>query len=136
MTKSDLKAPEPKRVKEWKLPSGVLSAALSKDGDKVLCGCLDGVYLVDMETSEISKLYAHDSYVSSVEWLSDRTLVSAGYDGRIIWFDMEEAQEIRSEKAHQFWSWDLAISSDRSILASVTGQYLAGGYRYEPAAES
>lgn len=136
MTKSDLKAPEPKRVKEWKLPSGVLSAALSEDGEKILCGCLDGVYLVDMETSEISKLYAHDSYVSSVEWLSDRTLVSAGYDGRIIWFDMQEAQEIRSEKAHQFWSWDLAISNDRSILASVTGQYLAGGYRYEPAAES
>ena len=36
-------------------------------------------------------------------------------------------------KAHDFWSWQLALSPDGSRVASVTGQYLAGGWKYEPA---
>ena len=128
--------PNLKRVRELKLPSGVLSAALAEDGKRIAAACLDGVYLTDLDSGDSEKLYSHDSYVSSVEWISDQSIVSAGYDGRITWFDISLSQEVRRAKAHQFWSWDLALSSDRSRLATVTGQYLAGGYRYEPAAET
>src|SRR5207253_1727774 len=38
--------------------------------------------------------------------------------------------------AHGFWSWKMAVSSDEALIASVTGQYRAGGYKYEPAPES
>lgn len=132
----DRSKPQPKLVKELKIPSGVLSAAISSDQKRIVSATMNGVYLTEVETGESVKIYAHDSYVSSIEWMSEDVVISAGYDGKIIWFDVADEREIRSQKAHQFWSWDLAISSDRSRIATVTGQYLAGGYRYEPAAES
>lgn len=131
----ETKKPEPSRVSEFKLPTGVLSSAISEDEKKVACGCFDGVYLLDLGSGESVKLYAHESYVSSVEWISDQIIISAGFDGQLIWYDVTDKREIRKQKAHDFWSWDLAISSDRKRIASVTGQYLAGGYRYEPAGE-
>ena len=42
---------------------------------------------------------------------------------------------LRKVQAHKFWSWQMAVSPDEALVASVTGQYLAGGYKYEPAAE-
>ena len=136
MTPIRSEQPNLKRVRELKLPSGVLSAALADDQKRIAVACLDGVYLTDLDSGDSKKLYSHASYVSSVEWLSDNLIISSGYDGQMIWFDVSLSQEVRREKAHQFWSWDLALSSDRSKIATVTGQYLAGGYRYEPAAET
>jgi WD40 repeat protein len=39
-------------------------------------------------------------------------------------------------QAHQFWNWQLALSPDGRHLATVTGQYLPGGWKYEPAQET
>lgn len=125
----------PTRIQDLKVPSGVLSAAISPDQKRVACGCMNGVYLSDLTSGESVKVYAHDSFVSSVEWVNEKLILSAGYDGQLIWFDVQSENEIRREKAHQFWSWDLAVSSNQTRLATVTGQYLAGGYRYEPEAE-
>jgi WD domain, G-beta repeat len=41
----------------------------------------------------------------------------------------------RRVQAHQFWSWQLALSPDGARVATVTGQYLPGGWKYEPAGE-
>jgi WD40 repeat protein len=38
--------------------------------------------------------------------------------------------------AHQFWSWQSALSPDGKLLASSTGQYLAGSIKYDPAPET
>lgn len=125
-----------KELHQHKLPMGILSAALLPDGQRMVAACMDGVYLASLDRSlEPQQLYAHDSYVSSVVWLNDDVIVSAGYDGVACWFDLEAMQEIRRVKLHEFWSWDMALSPDRRLLASVTGQYLAGGYQYEPAPE-
>src|SRR6266700_5880780 len=43
---------------------------------------------------------------------------------------------IRKVNAHNFWSWQSAISAAGNLFASVTGQYLAGGPKYEPAPET
>ena len=53
----------------------------------------------------------------------------------MIWHDIVERRPIRVVQAHAFWSWDLALSADGRLLASTTGRYEAGGYKYEPAAE-
>lgn len=120
-----------------KLPMGVLSAALLPDGLGLVTGGMDGVYLTSIEKApKSSRLYAHESYVSSVEVIDEKLIVSAGYDGSVRWFDLESHSEVRRKQVHQFWSWDMAVSSDRKLIASVTGQYLAGGYKYEPKAES
>lgn len=123
-------------IHKHKLPMGILSAALLPDGQRMVAACMDGVYLTTLDRSvEPERLYGHASYASSVAWLQDETIVSAGYDGMACWYDIANRQEIRQIKLHDFWSWDMALSSDRRMLASVTGQYLAGGYKYEPQPE-
>lgn len=125
-----------KRTKDIKVPSGVLSAAISPSGAHIAAACMNGVYLVDVKSGDHERLYEHRSYVSSVVWMSDDQLVTAGYDGRLVWFDLDSKSVSRDQQLHDFWSWDIALSPDRTCLASVTGQYLAGGYKYEPAPET
>jgi WD40 repeat protein len=118
-----------------KLPMGILGGSLSPNGEQIVAACMDGVYTTLLEKRQPQRLYAHDSYVSSARWLQDDVVLSAGYDGVLKWFDLRTGETLRSEKLHDFWSWDLDVSADEQQIASVTGQYLAGGYKYEPQPE-
>lgn len=124
------------RKTDFKLPTGVLDAALAAEGTTLVAGCMDGVYRADLQRQSFDLLDVHSSYVSSVQWLNDGTVISAGYDGNLHWIDVDSAARQRLVDVHNFWSWDMAVSPDRRLVVSVTGQYLAGGYRYEPAAET
>jgi WD40 repeat protein len=99
---------------------------------------MDGViYQVNVSTGEAEVLTRHESFASGV-WLvpETSTLISSGYDGMLQWYDLAARKTIRKVNAHSFWSWQSAITSDGKHFASVTGQYLAGGPRYEPAPET
>ncbi len=125
-----------KNVHRHKLPMAVLSAALVGDGQTAYAGTMDGVYRLHVESGEHEKLYEHQSYVSSVALIDEPAmLISAGYDGQLKWYDLREGQVVRHLKAHDFWSWRMAVAPNGRYVASVTGQYLAGGYEYEPAPE-
>ena len=125
----------PNRLTDFKLPTAVLAAAWLGEGE-LLAGCMDGVYLVDLAAASHRKIGSHASYVSSVAALPCHgQYLSAGYDGRLQWYDLASDEPTRSLYLHRFWSWDMAVSPDQSLVASVTGQYLAGGYKYEPAPE-
>jgi WD40 repeat protein len=79
----------------------------------------------------------HTSYASGCVFLPDgETVVSAGYDGCLLWHDIRTKRSWRRLKAHNFWSWQMALSPDGQRIASVTGQYIPGGWKYEPAGES
>ncbi len=123
---------------DHKLPTGALGLALAADGRTAYTACVDGkLYAVDTAAGE-PKVFAdgHASYASGCALLPDgRTVISAGYDGALRWHDTATRQSFRRVAAHQFWSWQLALSPDGKRVASVTGQYLPGGWKYEPAAE-
>jgi WD40 repeat protein len=131
---------EPKlsETKTLSLPSTVLSIAEDTENGTLFCACMDGgIYAVNIASGERTELYRHDSFASGVHWVPERhLLLSSGYDGQIKWFDTVRNAEFRYIKAHDFWSWQSAISSDRKMIASVTGQYRSGGYKYEPAPET
>lgn len=110
----------------------------SAPGGKLFAACFDGgIYSLDLAGDKHRQIAAHDNYASSVNWSAAQgQLVSGGYDGVLKWIDPDaEKAELRSVQAHDFWSWKTAISPDGSKVASSTGQYLCGGYKYEPAAE-
>ncbi|MGK0184945.1 MAG: WD40 repeat protein [Verrucomicrobiales bacterium] len=119
------------------LPSTVLGIAEDASAQRIFCACMDGgVYQVDLASGERSELYRHDNFATGVHWLEDRqVLLSSGYDGQVKWFDLRRKSEIRYVKAHDFWSWQSAVSRDKKMIASVTGRYQCGGHRYEPAPE-
>jgi len=121
---------------DFKLPTAILGAALSADGNSLVAGCMDGVYLIDLQEKKFQRIGNHASYVSSAAFApAHQAIISAGYDGVIQWFDQLTLTLKRSVKVHDFWSWDMAISPDQTMIASVTGQYLAGDYKYHPASE-
>ncbi|HVY69868.1 MAG TPA: hypothetical protein VHH73_08055 [Verrucomicrobiae bacterium] len=124
-------------VKEISLPAAVLALALAPDARTAHAACLDGaIQSVDLEAGKATELSRHESYASGVALLAGgQTLVSAGYDGMLHWHDLTGRKVIRKVKAHDFWSWDMDASSDGSMIASCTGQYQCGGYKYEPAPE-
>ena len=125
-----------KRTTHFRLPTAILGASLSADGQSMVAACMDGVYLADLESKSAERIVQHESYVSSAVFLPDQnTIVSAGYDGTLKWTERSSRQLVRSLDLHRFWSWDMAVSPDGGLIASVTGQYLAGGYRYEPQPE-
>ncbi len=136
------KSAEPKqlkteKVKDISLPSAVLALEMAPDGKTCLAACQDGgVFVVPSDGGEPELLGRHESYASGVVCLPDgRTIISAGYDGWLLWHDLVERKTIRKIKAHDFWSWNMDVSLDGSFVASGTGRYEAGGYRYEPAPE-
>lgn len=137
-----MSTPEPQTpkltlAKDLKLPTAVLALAAQPDGKQLFAACLDGgIYAVPVESAMPQRLGKHESYASGVQYLSRTSqLLSAGYDGTLRWFTPADGKEIRSVKAHEFWSWKMRVSPDERLVGTVTGQYLAGGYKYEPAAE-
>jgi hypothetical protein len=133
---------EPARItlqplKEFKLPTGVLSLDLNSDASTIFAACIDGgIFAVAADSGDREKLGEHDSYASSVARLpGNDVLVTGGYDGTLRWHDAAQKKTLRTVSAHQFWSWQAAASQDGKFIASVTGQYLCGGYKYEPLPE-
>jgi len=128
---------ESKLLQEWKLPSSVLGLAMAPDLQKFYAACMDGgIYEVIAGKGGQHQIGKHSSYASSVHLLPDgERLVSGGYDGTVQWHDIGKRRTMRTIKAHQFWSWQTDLSPDGKLVASVTGQYACGGYKYEPAPE-
>jgi WD40 repeat protein len=119
-----------------KLPTGVLGLAITPDAASAFAACVDGrVYHVELGTGKTATFEGiHHSYASGCALLPDgRTLISAGYDGFLLWHDVATGRCWRRLQAHSFWNWQIALSSDGSLLAAVSGQYLPGGWKYEPA---
>lgn len=125
-----------KEEKQYRLPMTVLGGDVASDGQRFYAACMDGIYELDLKGGSDVKLDQHQSYVSSLFCVGEGLLVSAGYDGAIQWFDRQTRKRVRRVQAHQFWSWQMALSRDKKKVASVTGQYLAGDYEYKPAAET
>jgi WD40 repeat protein len=124
------------KTKEYSLPTAVLDVATEADGDTLYAACMDGVYRLKTGAAEIEKLGEHASYVSGVAVVPSRQeLITAGYDGALQWYRLDTGELIRRVAAHGFWSWQMALSPDERWVASVSGQYLAGGEKYEPAEE-
>ena len=137
MSEEKEKAVKTEKVKEIALPTAVLALDATPDGKTLFAACQDGgIFMTEAEEAKPELLGSHDSYASGVALIGDgKTLISGGYDGVLQWHDLTERKTIRKVKAHDFWSWDVDVSSDGLLVASATGRYEAGGYKYEPAPE-
>ncbi len=120
------------------VPAGVLGATWDNRTSQLYTACMDGQVLsVDLDSKETRSIGNHESYASGIVMgPEEETVISSGYDGLIIWHDIKSRRPIHVVEAHKFWSWRLSISPNGKHLASSTGQYRSGGYKYEPAAET
>lgn len=115
--------PTLKDVKQLSRPDMVFALAHVPGGRRLIFGGSDfGVYDVDFaqEKPEPRKLGAHESYANAVA-IAGRAAVSGGYDGRLIWWDLDSSAGpmIRNVEAHAKWIRDVAASPDGALVASV-----------------
>ena len=124
------------KPRDISLPTGVLGLAAAPDDSRLYAACMDGqIFEVDPASgATVAFSTKHASFASGCVLLRDgKTLISAGYDGCLIWQDVETRSAIRQVKAHDFWSWQIALSPDGGRIATVSGQFLVGSEKYEPA---
>ncbi|HLX62413.1 MAG TPA: hypothetical protein VKX17_14140 [Planctomycetota bacterium] len=126
------------QTKTFKMPTAVLGLDVSADAQQLYASCMDGgVYQVDAKSGDYKLLATHESFASGVSLVpGTSTLISAGYDGMLQWYDLTAGKTLRKVAAHKFWSWQSAVSPDGTMFASVTGQYMAGSIKYDPAPET
>lgn len=99
----------------------LLSIALAADGKRVFAGASDGrVYVGDplAEKPEFAGWEGHESYVTGVA-LAGSWLVSGSYDGKLIWWNSETGEKVRTVDAHQRWIRAVVSTADGSRVASV-----------------
>jgi WD40 repeat protein len=65
----------------------------------------------------------HQSYVTGIA-LAGTQLVSGSYDGKLIWWDTEKREPVRTVAAHDKWIRNVVASPDGKIIASVADDML------------
>ena len=113
-----------KLVKELKRDEIVFALARVPGTRRLIFGGSDfRVHDVDMaaEKPEPHALgdHGHDSYVTSLAVAGSRWAVSGGYDGKLIWWDLEGGERVRAIEAHAKWIRDVAATADGATIASV-----------------
>jgi WD40 repeat protein len=119
-----MKAPKPDSLKLVKnVPLSAITFAVARVPGTARCflGSSDfKVWEGDLsaEKYEPTELYAHGSYVTGLA-LAGKILVSGGYDGKLVWWDTEGRERVRSVDAHAKWVRKVVASPDGKLVASV-----------------
>jgi WD40 repeat protein len=117
-------APIPDKVKVKKdlaRPEIVFALARKPSTGRIFFGGSDfAVRELDFEQAKLEpkELGRHDSYVTSLA-LARASLVSGGYDGKLIWWNIESGSQVRRIDAHGKWIRCVRSSPDGTSLASV-----------------
>jgi WD40 repeat protein len=100
----------------------VLSVARVPKTSRLILGGSDGtIYHLDLADTRrpvARVLGEHKSYITGVA-LAGTTVVSGGYDGRLIWWELTQPGQIRAVAAHQKWIRAVVATDDGRIIASV-----------------
>lgn len=109
-------------AKDYTADRPLMSCLFSHDGQSVFVGCED--YKVwRFQVSDGAKVELDtDAWVRALVLAQGgKTLITGGYDGRLIWWDALAATPVstRTLEAHQGWIRSLAVSPDGNTLASV-----------------
>jgi WD40 repeat protein len=116
--------PNPERLKLVKDIGGfqhVFAMAATADFKTAFIGASDfKVSELDLSAAkpQPKDLYAHESYVTGVALVGD-VLVSGGYDGKLLWWDVAAKKAIRTTNAHSKWIRKVIASPDGKLIASV-----------------
>ncbi len=117
-------AANPEKIKVLKqlARSDIVFALARKPGTgQLFCGGSDfTVYEIDVDQPkpEAKELGRHASYVTGLA-LAGTTLVSGGYDGRLIWWNIESRSKVREVDAHRKWIRAVAAAPNGTVVASV-----------------
>lgn len=111
-----------KVVKQVDRPDILFSIARVPESTQLYVGSSDQrVYSFDAfdEKSKPQAFVGHRSYVSGLVLTHSGQLVSGGYDGRLIWWNRESRDQVRSLAAHQKWIRRVDVTPDGRTVVTV-----------------
>ncbi|PQO35589.1 WD40 repeat domain-containing protein [Blastopirellula marina] len=110
-----------KVIKEISRPDILFSVAVLNETEAFVGSSDSKIYRLNTQDdkAEPLELAGHTSYVTGLELVGDQ-LVSAAYDGKLKWWDLENQVEIRSVDAHAKWIRRMALSHNGAQLATVS----------------
>jgi WD40 repeat protein len=119
--------PALKLVKEWKREEIVFALDRVPGTQRLVFGGSDfRVYELDLAGDKPEpRVLGGQGHASYVTGLAVGTAgaypvaVSGGYDGRLIWWDLERGEPLRTVAAHTKWVRDVAATRDGLTIASV-----------------
>jgi WD40 repeat protein len=112
-----------KRLAEWKSDDILFAVARVPQTGRLFLGCSDfKVYEFDAAAEKPERVpfdgEGHRSYVTGVALAGD-VLVSGGYDGRLVWWDIAEHRQVRAVDAHARWMRRVIATPDAARIVSV-----------------
>lgn len=110
------------QASEFKYAHPLLSCRIDPSGQFVFATAQDNAIVRwHLASGKATVLAGHDSWVRALAFLPNGTLVSGGYDGQLMWWNVaeESPQPHRRVEAHQGWVRSVAVSPDGNLL--VTG---------------
>jgi WD40 repeat protein len=110
-----------RNVREINRPGIHFSVARVPSTSRLLIASSEGkVFEIDASQASPTprEMADHGRYVTCVR-LAGNTVVSGGYDNRLIWWNLENNRSIRTIDAHTRQLRQLAVSADGSKIASV-----------------
>jgi len=118
--------PDPKhlkRVAEWKSDDILFCIARIPETERLLIGSSDfKVYEFDAAAEKPERMLfdgeGHRSFVTGLALVGD-TLVSGGYDGRLVWWNVPERKQVRDVAAHERWIRRVIATPDATRIVSV-----------------
>ena len=112
----------------FKHASPLIACRFDPTGRFVFAGAQDGrVWRWQLEGEAKTELNGHKSWVRSLAFSPEgQTLVTAGYDGTLVWWPAaaEKPEPLRTVAAHQGWIRAVVTSPDGQLLASVGNDLL------------
>jgi WD40 repeat protein len=99
-----------------------LAVALGDRPGRAYFGCSDfKVYEADLAAPKVEfrELHAtHQSYVTGVAFAAG-SVVSGGYDGKLVWWNVADSRVVRTVDAHTRWVRKVIASPDGALVASI-----------------
>jgi WD40 repeat protein len=110
-------------VHEFAQGSPIISCRFDPAGRYVFAGSQDfSVWRWEVATAAKTQLSGVGSWVRGLTFSKDgSTLLTGGYDGRLIWWPVADAEPkpLREVAAHQGWIRAVAVSPDGALVATV-----------------
>src|SRR5262245_53322815 len=108
-------------ARDLKHNSPIISCRFERGNTFVFFGAEDSrVWRWQWQSEQKTELAGHDSWCRALAFdPANTTLVTGGYDGRLIWWPIaaDKPEPIRKLEAHQGWIRAVAVSSDGQLLA-------------------
>lgn len=106
----------------WKYARPLTACRYDPSGKYVFVGTEDyTVERIRVSDGVMTPLVGHESWCRAIGFTPDgRTTFTAGYDGRLLWWDTaaEKPAPLRSVAAHEGWIRALAVSPDGKLVAT------------------